>query len=193
MLSGVNNPIAIYIPIAFPSIETYTGIIIAYFSICIFESIIASLVLKKSSINLILIVFKINLVTTLLGGYYLWFDVTNVLIFFFTLVLSIMISTLIPISSGKGAIVNMAKAVVIHFHNVECDTIALTAGINIVGFSCFDSGFTAFNVLETLGSGNVSSIQKYDTATGLFITAAFNNSGELVGKDFPLEKGLPVG
>ena len=50
-------------------------------------------------------------------------------------------------------------------------------------------GYSAYQLLNELGSGNASSIQRYSTEKGAFETAGFGPNGQLAGVDFPIVPG----
>lgn len=93
------------------------------------------------------------------------------------------------LSGGEGLIVHALKEKKVSFKNVLCVTPKLTPGSNLIGVACPPEGYTAFDLLNSLGSGNVSAVQKYDTATGEFETASFKEDGQTSGVDFSIVPG----
>jgi hypothetical protein len=65
----------------------------------------------------------------------------------------------------------------------------LKPGINLIGFACPPDGYTAFELLNDLGAENAITIQRYDAVPGVFESAAFNETGQTVGIDFPIVPG----
>jgi len=106
--------------------------------------------------------------------------------------------TLIPGSSsnpgftlkgGEGLIVYAKLDKNITFTSVLCSTLDLTPGFSLVGFACPEDGYSAYQLLNDLGSENVSSIQRYSMEKGAFETAGFTQDGQLVGVDFTIVAG----
>jgi len=88
---------------------------------------------------------------------------------------------------GEGLIVYSKQDKNITFTSVLCSTLDLTPGFNLVGFACPEDGYSAYQLLNDLGSENVStSIQRYSTEKGAFETAGFRPNGQLAGVDFPI-------
>jgi triacylglycerol esterase/lipase EstA (alpha/beta hydrolase family) len=93
------------------------------------------------------------------------------------------------LEGGEGLIVYAKQDKQIAFESVLCSTHDLRPGFNLVGFACRDDGYTAFQLLNDLGSEHVSSIQRYSTERGAFETVGFAPDGQLVGIDFPIIPG----
>jgi hypothetical protein len=93
------------------------------------------------------------------------------------------------LSGGEGLIVYQTREHQVAVFTVDCASLTLQAGINLVGYACPAEGYTAFDWLTTLGSDSVSAIQRYATETGAFETAAFDQTGQPVGVDFPIVPG----
>ncbi len=93
------------------------------------------------------------------------------------------------LKGGEGLIVYAKQDKEISFTSVLCSTLDLKPGFNLVGFAYLQTGYTAFQLLNDLGSGNVSSIQGYSTEKGAFETAGFGPDGQLAGVDFPIVPG----
>ena len=90
------------------------------------------------------------------------------------------------LQGGEGLIVYAKQEKEITFTTVLCSTHDLNPGFNFVGFACPANGYSAYQLLNNLGSGNVSSIQKYSTEKGAFETAGFDPNSQLAGVDFPI-------
>ncbi len=70
-----------------------------------------------------------------------------------------------------------------------CVSYDLTAGVNMIGSGCIPEGLTAFTLLQDIGTDMVvSSIQRFNTQTSKFETAAYRD-GYPVGNDFPIVVG----
>jgi len=93
------------------------------------------------------------------------------------------------LQGGEGLIVYAKQDKEITFTSVLCSTLDLKPGFNLVGFACPEDGYSAYNLLNDLGSENVSSIQRYSTEKGAFETAGFDLDGQLVGINFPIVPG----
>lgn len=92
-------------------------------------------------------------------------------------------------SGNEGLIVYSNIKKTIGFPSVTCPGINLSAGFNLVGFGCPPDNTSAFDVLNAIGSDNVLSIQRYNTETGAFETASFDESGQVMGVDFSIVPG----
>jgi hypothetical protein len=73
---------------------------------------------------------------------------------------------------------------------VDCpaEGIDLEVGLNLRGFACAPSGYSAYDMLVQLEAEHVTSIQGYDPSWGVFETASFTGSGP-AGIDFPIVNG----
>ena len=92
-----------------------------------------------------------------------------------------------PVVTGEGYLLDAAKDFTKDFtETLQCNGVNLVQGKNLIGLSCLPSNFGAYDLLEYLGgSSAVSSIQRFNTKTGLFETATFF-SGSAVGVDFSI-------
>jgi len=73
--------------------------------------------------------------------------------------------------------------------SVQCRTVDLSAGINIVGFQCIPANYSAFQLLNAIGDQSlVNSIQKFDRLTGRFETVGYQGNS-IVGSDFIIKAG----
>ena len=93
------------------------------------------------------------------------------------------------LNGGEGLIVYAKQDKEITFTSVLCSTLDLKPGFNLVGFACPANGYSAYQLLNNLGSENVSSIQRYSTEKGSFETAGFTQDGQVVGVDFSIVAG----
>ena len=92
-----------------------------------------------------------------------------------------------PVVSGEGYLLEAAADFNYNFtESLQCTGVNLVQGKNLIGFSCLPAYFNAYDVLEYLGgSTTVSSIQRFNTKTGLFETATFL-AGNPVGVNFSI-------
>jgi hypothetical protein len=88
------------------------------------------------------------------------------------------------LNGGEGLIIYANNEKQVGFESVYCSSLDLEQGFNLVGIACPTAGYTAFDLLNDLGSENVTSIQRYSTEKGVFETAGFDPDGNLVGMDF---------
>ena len=93
------------------------------------------------------------------------------------------------LEGGEGFIVYAKQDKEITFTSVLCSALNLKSGFNIVGFSCPVYGYSAYQLLNELGSENVSSIQRYSTEKGAFETAGFTQDGQVASVDFSIVAG----
>ena len=93
------------------------------------------------------------------------------------------------LEGGEGLIVYAAGEKQVGFVTVDCSSFDLNQGFNLIGIACPAEGYTAFDLLSSFSSKNVSSIQRYSTEKGAFETAGFGPEGRLVGVDFLIVSG----
>ena len=93
------------------------------------------------------------------------------------------------LNGGEGLIVYAKEEKQVGFVSVYCSSLNLEQGFNLIGIACPTDGYTAFDLLSSLGSANVASIQRYSTEKGAFETAGFDPDGQLVGVDFTIVAG----
>ena len=91
--------------------------------------------------------------------------------------------------SGEGVVVYALQEKEIEIANPPCLSTELFQGVNLVGFTCMPESYTAFQLLEDLTQFNIASIQRYDSKSGKFQTATFEESGMMLGIDFPILMG----
>ena len=88
-----------------------------------------------------------------------------------------------------GAIVYATQELQVPFSSIYCHTWNLRIGANLVGTPCA-TGVTAFQVLQAIGINTVvSSIQRFNFATGRFETATYTSNGQPTGVNFPMVGG----
>jgi hypothetical protein len=93
------------------------------------------------------------------------------------------------LQGGEGLIVYAEQDKEITFSTLLCSTLDLEPGFNLAGFACSEDGYRAYQLLNDLGSDNVTSIQRYSTEKGAFETAGFDPDGQLSGVDFTIVAG----
>ncbi|MCA1779694.1 MAG: thrombospondin type 3 repeat-containing protein [Xanthomonadaceae bacterium] len=92
-----------------------------------------------------------------------------------------------PINQGEGYLLHsVAPFTHTYTDATDCSGASLQPGLNLIGYSCFPAGFTAYDLLQHLGGpGVVTSVQRLDPQTGLFETASWLGNAA-VGVDFEL-------
>jgi len=93
------------------------------------------------------------------------------------------------LQGGEGLFVYAKQDKEITFTSMLCSTHDLRQGFNLIGFACPADGYSAYQLLNDLGSENVSSIQRYSTDKGAFEIASFRQDGMPVGVDFVIVPG----
>jgi len=93
------------------------------------------------------------------------------------------------LKGGEGLIVYALGDRQIEFTTVLDSSLDLHQGFNLIGISSPPPGYSAFQLLSSLGNENASSIQRYDTVKGAFETAGFMSEGDITGIDFPIVSG----
>jgi len=94
----------------------------------------------------------------------------------------------VTLQNGQGLIVYANAEYQAGYTNVHCSSPILVSGYNLVGFSCSTDVDSAYDLLTSLGSSAVISIQRYSAVTGTIETAGFDGMTP-VGIDFPLVPG----
>ena len=93
------------------------------------------------------------------------------------------------LQEGEGLIIYATGKKQVGFVSVDCSSLDLEQGFNLIGIACPLEGYSAFDLLSNRGSENASSIQRYSTEKGVFETAGFGPDGQLAGVDFPIVAG----
>ncbi|BBO84830.1 hypothetical protein DSCO28_53960 [Desulfosarcina ovata subsp. sediminis] len=93
------------------------------------------------------------------------------------------------LSGGEALIIYAKRAFEISFTSALCGPMDLQQGLNMMGFACPTEGYSAFDLLNTLGAENVISIQRYHTGTGLLETASYDEYQQAIGIDFEINGG----
>ena len=96
-----------------------------------------------------------------------------------------------PIRRGEGYVVHAAHQKVVSFAGgTDCPDLDLARGMNLVGIPCPPAGYTAYALLEHLGSElEVQSIQRFDPETAGYEEARYDGVGAPTGDDFPIVNG----
>lgn len=66
-----------------------------------------------------------------------------------------------------------------------CRSLKLEVGINLIGFPCVSPDLTAFKMMDLIGIDRLIDIRQFNTETGLYETAQFDN-GEKTGGNFKI-------
>lgn len=91
---------------------------------------------------------------------------------------------------GGGALIVYARQETeIDFTSVLCNPLDLDTGFNFVGFACPPAGYSAYQILNDHGEVYMAGIQRYNTVTGNFESAGFNQDGIISGINFPIVPG----
>jgi len=99
------------------------------------------------------------------------------------------LNPIFALKGGEKVIVYAKVEKDISFGTILCADIDLKQGENMVGFACAPDGYTAHQLLNALGSENVSSTQRYNGERGVFETVVFDGNGQVTGSDFSIVAG----
>jgi hypothetical protein len=75
------------------------------------------------------------------------------------------------------------------YYRTACGGTPLIAGKNEAGFNCPPNNYSAYVLLQDVGSAKAVSIQRYNVETGMFETASFKDDGTMAGIDFTIKEG----
>jgi len=94
------------------------------------------------------------------------------------------------LSDGEGYLLYLENGKTVRFRGVkDCPTVLdLAAGLNVVTIPCTSDALNAYSLLSQLGPGVIFSIVRFNSASGMFETAAFNG-GDIVGTNFSIVRG----
>jgi hypothetical protein len=99
----------------------------------------------------------------------------------------------IALNKGMGIGVYATRAVSIPVANSgETSEYSLLPGLNYIGILTVRPGYTAHELIRSIGTANIQSVQRYDTATGLWETSTVrevDGNIEIVGPDFAINAG----
>jgi len=96
------------------------------------------------------------------------------------------------LQSGHGYMIDMAEdaEIIIRGSLAASDSKDLVAGTNLIGFREVPEGYSAFQLLQDIGStADIASIQQFNAMTGRYDIAAYDNAGVVSGKDFAVIRG----
>jgi hypothetical protein len=95
-----------------------------------------------------------------------------------------------PLRAGEGFVVHMLEERIAGFAGgPDCPVLELTPGLNLIGVPCRPPGYTAFKLLEDLGSAvEVDRVVRWDADAAAYRTARYEN-GVPAGDDFPIARG----
>ncbi len=68
-----------------------------------------------------------------------------------------------------------------------CGGLDLQEGVNVVGYTCFPDGYSAYRLIRDLGTDTVSAVRVLDAGTGRW-RVALVRGGQLTGEDFPIPR-----
>lgn len=75
------------------------------------------------------------------------------------------------------------------YYRTACGSTPLIAGKNEAGFNCPPDGYSAYDLLQSIGAEKAVSIQRFNTDAGMIETAAFKEDGTPAGVDFEIKQG----
>ena len=73
----------------------------------------------------------------------------------------------------------------------QCGAIDLSAGTNVVTYTCFPDGLTSYGVLRSLGLSNVNSIRMLDSRNGVWHSSVVKD-GHITGEDFKIPRAAVI-
>jgi len=95
-----------------------------------------------------------------------------------------------PIKRGEAYLVHMQVSKSVTFEGPQnCPLVKTKAGFNLIGVPCPPPGYSAFDLLATLG-GSAVSIKRYDPATATYKEALAVINGTPTGEDFSIDNGV---
>jgi hypothetical protein len=96
-----------------------------------------------------------------------------------------------PLRSGEGFVVHMKNERLAGFTGgADCPAIDLAPGLNLIGVPCRPPGYTAFALLQDLGTAlDVERVVRWDAAAQVYRTARYGTGGVAEGDDFPIDRG----
>lgn len=95
-----------------------------------------------------------------------------------------------PLARGEGVLATVTTPTTwVVEAAVQCPTMDLAKGVNVLGLPCFPPAYSAFQLLTDLGTpAQVSAVQTFDQTTGRFRTATWAG-GVPAGSDFAIRAG----
>lgn len=102
-------------------------------------------------------------------------------------------STEITIQKGMGIGVYAASAGILEIGDSgETSQYTLLSGTNYIGMLAMPSGYTAYNLLQSIGFDNIQSVRRFNNQTGAWETASMRETSsgkEAVGINFVIRQG----
>lgn len=94
------------------------------------------------------------------------------------------------INRGEAYLVHMQVTKNIIFNGPQnCPTVKTKAGFNLIGIPCPPPGYSAFDLLKSLG-GSAVYVKRYNADTATFSTAMAVINGDPTGDDFSVDNGV---
>lgn len=96
------------------------------------------------------------------------------------------------LQSGHGYMIDMAEdaEIIIRGSLIASDSKDLVAGTNLIGFRQVPEGYSAFQLLQDIGTpADIADIQRFNSMTGRYETAVYGLLGTASGTDFPIRRG----
>ena len=87
------------------------------------------------------------------------------------------------LSAGDFLWIRFASAVALELGEADTDAVDLASGLNVVTYTGFPAEYSAYEMVESLGLGNVSSLRMLDSRAGLWHSVVIE-SGEIMGANF---------
>jgi hypothetical protein len=96
-----------------------------------------------------------------------------------------------PIRRGEGYAVHTVNERIASFTGAtDCPALDLARGLNLIGVPCRPPGYTAFALLEDLGTSlEVDRVARFDPEADVYRVARYGAGGEPGGDDFPIANG----
>ena len=94
------------------------------------------------------------------------------------------------LATGQGVLAMVTTTATLTFSGiVTCPTYDFAPGVSVVGFVCSYPDTPASKILFDLGSTVISSMQRYDTASGRFTTVVYDGSNSPHGNSYAIQQG----
>jgi len=92
---------------------------------------------------------------------------------------------------GDGYAVYMQRERIVSFTGAtDCPALDLARGLNLIGVPCRPPGYTAFALLDDLGTSlEVDRVARFDPETDVYQVARYGAGGVAEGDDFPIAHG----
>jgi hypothetical protein len=95
-----------------------------------------------------------------------------------------------PVAKGEGVFASVRFDANVEFQGpIQCEAIDLAAGVNLVSPPCLPTGYSAFAMLQDIGTESViAGIQRFNADSGRFESATYAG-GVPAGSDFLIQPG----